>query len=327
MKELIEKLDEVYQDIELHGEVLAKGVRECAARWNCIMPRIGPHDVVMDIGSSTGYFAIKTALTFPDSLVISFESDPASCAVQREILKREGIYNVVLCRHRLTLEDMQKWAKCVEAFDVILALSVMHHFDAYEVNELYSIMRCMAPHVIWEVADPNEELACGTLAARWAAFDKVTIGSERVGVNAATFPSHLGSYERYMKDVGLFWGAERSDLDAYLGVAHDNRNKFDLSYVDRYWRLNGQHMIKGVNLWNLLPFDIQWPHRQWWLDQAGAAYSLWHKSDIRLWNLLVTSTGLKAIDYQEEVPKDDQRHELASDIVRLQGTIIGRIRE
>src|SRR3990167_3535562 len=133
MQDLIYQLEEVYQDIELNGEIVAKGLRDCEERWNIIKDRIGPHDVVLDLGSSLGYYSKKIAQTYPDCLVISFESDPIMCQIQAKMFQEEGIYNVVVCNYRLGKDDLIKWSRCVEMFDVVLVLAVLHHFPSDDV--------------------------------------------------------------------------------------------------------------------------------------------------------------------------------------------------
>ena len=126
MKNLLNKLPEQYQDVEI-GDKVYKGIRDCEQRWKLIKDRIRPHSVVFDIGSSLGYFAHKIAKEYPDSLVVSFEKDNdsgrAMVDIQKKIFKEEGIYNVVVCYHRLTKEDIERWLKHVEFVDTILLMS------------------------------------------------------------------------------------------------------------------------------------------------------------------------------------------------------------
>lgn len=293
MKDLINKLPEIYQDIVFNGKLLAKGRRECQKRWDIIKGSINPHDVIMDLGSATGYFAQKIAHEYPDSLVISFESDPVMCEVQKQIFEKEGIYNVIVCNHRLTKDDLVNWCHYVEFFDVVLALSVLHHFPPNEAETAFNNIRMMSNWTIGEIPVKSEK-DCGQESK------EVIRKSMGRTVMLGKVDSHLGKHKREI------WAeenkGERIGLDAFFGVDHPDRHRFN---VDSN-KLNGRHIIKGANVWNLLHFNIVWPNPKWWQNQATRAYkSLEFKSDVRPWNLLVTSTGLTAIDYMTRFSRGD----------------------
>jgi len=304
IKDLLKQLPEIYQDVELDGTRFAKGRRNCAKRWDLIKDHIGPHDVVLDVGSSLGYFSHKIATEYPDSLVISFESEPKMCAIQAEIFRREGIYNVVVCNQRLTLMDLEYWTKYVDCFDTILALSVLHHYPPGSVHAVFDQLRGLSPRILGEGPAEKEVKACGGQAK------DDTLEIEKSGVNIlGKVPSHLS---RHKRKVWLDQAGDNSrltiyrpDLDAYFGVSHDDRHKFKLLW-NGHWSLNDKRMIPGINAYNLSKFSVVWPEPKWWTAQAIGAYGgLDFKSDVRPWNLLVTSTGLRAIDFMTKFPAGD----------------------
>lgn len=312
---LIDKLPEVYQDIKFNGELLAKGVRDCQDHWTTIRERIGSHDVVLDLGSSVGYYSHKIAQEFPDSLVISFESDPIMCQIQREIYKAEGIYNVVVCNHRLSADDLRLWVKYVDCFDTTLALAVLHHYPEDEVSSVFNNLRVLSGQIIGEVPASEEVEACGAGAKTEAL--KIAEDQQRIG----SFSSHLGDYKRNLW-VTKHAQIDRLGLDAFYGVAHMDRHKFDLTW-DKEWRINQKRIIPGVNVWNLLHYNIVYPLEHWWIKQAQKAYdSLRFKSDVRPWNLLVTSRGLLPIDYMTKFPLRDPAEFKRADIIKLANTFI-----
>ena len=304
IKDLLKRIPEVYQDVELNGTVIAKGRRNCAKRWKLIKDHIGPHDVVLDVGSSLGYFSHKIATEYPDSLVISFESEPEMCQIQAEIFRQEGIYNVVVCNARLIPEELDRWVKHVDCFDTVLALSVLHHYEPGTVKDVFNNLRKLAPKIIGEGPAKREIEACGGEAKEETL--KIEKSADRV---LGKVKSHLGLYMRsvWMSLTGTEpWETiDRDGLDAYFGVSHDDRNKFNLQYHG-HWELNGKRMVPGVNAHNLKYFDVVWPEPAWWSAQAIGAYKgLDFKSDVRWWNLLMTSTGLKAIDFMTKFPAGD----------------------
>ena len=306
MKDLIANLKEHYQDILYQGE-LYEGKRKCQDRWDIIKPHIRPHDVVLDIGSSTGYFAIQIARMFPDSLVVSFESSEEDCQVQKKILKDEGIYNVVLCQHRLCPEDLLKWSRHVEIFDVTLLLSVLHHLPEGKVEMGLEAIRDLSKVIICELPNDEEREACGQKALREASRLLGAIDGQWLGSTG----SHLG----YERNVEMFLGNnEKKNLDAYFGVDHIDRHKFNVESG----KINDKFIIKGVNVWNLLHFNIIWPEPYWWITQAKSAYEcLDFKSDVRPWNLLRTANNLVAVDTQTKFPQGDQAEYKEDDIRKL----------
>ena len=317
LKKLIKKLPELYQDIEIDGKLVAKGKRDCKKRWDLMKKHIGSHDVVIDLGSAEGYFAHKIAREYPDSLVISFESDPVMCEIQKRIFQKEGIYNVVVCQHRLSHEDLEKWVGYVDCFDVILALSILHHYPAEDVEGVFDCLQKLSPMIIGEAPAEGELEACGGEAKE--VVNKII--KQKVEI-LGEVPSHLGDYKRgvWIKRLWPSIGQKivREEADAYFGVSHGGRHKFELIW-DGDWFLNGERIVAGVNVWNLLSFNIIWPDKKWWKAQVSGAYEcLEFKSDVRLWNLLMTSTGLKAFDYMTEFPDGDQAEYKKGDLEKLE---------
>ena len=304
MQDLIDKLPEQYQDIEYQGKTW-KGLRDCEERWNLIKDHIRPHDVVLDLGSSLGYYSKKIATTYPDSLVISFESDPVMCEIQAKMFEDEGIYNVVVCNYRLGASDLNKWENHVEVFDTILAFAVLHHFPVEDVG---LVMELLLSSEALIVENGTEEKACGGDAKQRVKEKLDTMEGEWLG----DVKSHLdGEREICRYDGGL---SHRNNLDAFFGVSHPDRHKFEI----KDGKINGKNIIKGVNVWNLLHFNIVWPKPNWWKVQARKAYeSLEWKSDVKAWNLLITSTGLKPIDYLTKFPEGDQAEYKPEDLEKL----------
>lgn len=286
-KDLIAQLPEVYQPITVNGETLAEGNRDCQKRWGIIKPQIKPHDVILEFGSATGYFTQRIAKEYPDSLIISVESDPIMCQIQAKTFEAEGIYNVVVCQHRLSPDDLVKWSRHTEEFDVVLSMAVLHHYPAELVSPVFEALKDLGKVIINEIPPLEETQAYGQDAIKQ--LHKMLPEGQWLG----STQSHLG----HERDINLYLGNKKQEnLDAFFGVSHPDRHRFTIEDG----KLNGRHMIAGVNVWNLLHFNIVYPYPQWWVSQARSAYEsiTGFKSDVRPWNLLVTSTGLKAIDYQ-----------------------------
>src|SRR3972149_5817542 len=125
MEELLKlaKLDGNYQDIEINGNKVLTGWRECDSRWEIIEPYIGDQQVVVDIGSHFGFFTAKVARKFPGNLVWSFEAEERRAQVQQMVLEENNFKNVVLSRYRLEISDLVRMVSSCAAFDTILCLS------------------------------------------------------------------------------------------------------------------------------------------------------------------------------------------------------------
>ena len=321
LKFLVEKLPEVYQPIEVFDKVEFSGLRDCADRWEVIKSKIKPNSVVLDLGSGTGYFTRRIAKEFPSCLVVSMECGEAEAAVQKEILRAEGLFNVVLLNHRLTVEDMRKWGNCVEGIDTLLALSVFHHFPAQAVLDVLQIFSRIIPEVIAEVPTPLEADACGQATVSVLdPFDNV-LGSYYPTVSRlAHSKSHLGDFDR-----ALLYGKKivsRGGMLSYWDCPNTIK-RHTISKVGGAWRIDDKEkVIPGVNVWSLLHMNPIWPEPVWWQGEARYAfeYVKGHNdyiSDLRPWNMLMTANGLTFFDVTDKFPKGDQAEFRLTDIDKL----------
>ena len=112
----------MYQDIWIKGRVIKKGKRECENRYN----KIKKPFTVLDIGANYGYFSFRIAEDF-DAKVTMIESNK----MIKKIVKQNNNDNVKLINQHVSVEDLKNIIK-KENFDVILALSILHHFENYE---------------------------------------------------------------------------------------------------------------------------------------------------------------------------------------------------
>ena len=159
--ELASEFGEIYQDVEVKGKLVLKGVRDCEDRWEMIKYLIDPNSVVLDLGSSYGYFARKIATEIPGTLVLSFERDKKSAYLQRELLRQENITNVILLHSDLSFESLLRWVKTVEAIDTVLALSVLHNYEPEKIKNVIKLFNSFARHIILEMPNEKETNAVG----------------------------------------------------------------------------------------------------------------------------------------------------------------------
>lgn len=311
IKSILPGLSEVYQDVVVDGSTVAKGVRECDSRYNLIEPYLKDNEVVLDVGSSLGYFSTRIAREHPSSLVVSFESVAEHCEVQRQIAEKEGLFNLVVCHHRLSRECLRVWERCVECIDLVLLLSVLHHFPKEDVVPVFDMLGSMSAKIIAEFPNQREKKICGSETLE--VLEDLMFSGRTIGKTV----SHLENLRRRMMlyDTG---GFVRNGLNAYIGANHDGRHLHESEPGLFGWTVNGKpDAIQGINAWNLLHFNPVWPKPEWWASQAVSAYQkLEQKSDVRPWNLLVTARGMTAIDY-DEFPDDSPESFQESDLEKL----------
>lgn len=125
----------MYQDVWVKGKLVAKGRRECEQRYLAIRNELRRMRIdrrrrkkpisVLDIGAANGYFSFRLAEDF-GARVTMIESAPAIV----KWLRKNDNPNVTLVHKTVSVEDLLGMAKH-EHYDVVLALSVLHHFADY----------------------------------------------------------------------------------------------------------------------------------------------------------------------------------------------------
>ncbi|MFD2046670.1 class I SAM-dependent methyltransferase [Ornithinibacillus salinisoli] len=121
----------MYQDIWVKGKVVQKGQRECENRYKKIKEQLTKNYrnepfTVLDLGANNGYFSFRIAEDF-NARVTMIESNDKI----REIVKLNENDHVELINRHISENELNKLVQ-KEKFDVILALSVLHHFEGYE---------------------------------------------------------------------------------------------------------------------------------------------------------------------------------------------------
>ncbi|MCT2536294.1 class I SAM-dependent methyltransferase [Aquibacillus koreensis] len=127
----------MYQDIWVKGQMVKKGQRECEDRYNHIKHELLKYNsnktfTVLDIGANSGYFSFRIAEDF-NAEVTMIESNKEI----KKIEKQNQRNNVKLINQKVTVEELKHIIQ-TEQFDVILALSILHHFEDYD--ELINII-------------------------------------------------------------------------------------------------------------------------------------------------------------------------------------------
>ena len=151
-----------YQDRYVRGQVIARGYRECAARYSLVVRGLGrlrPHSV-LDFGAAGGYFSFRMAREL-GAAVTAVDDSPELIRTA----KANGDKRVKIVSRRLALEELT----ALGCFDVVLALSVLHHVSPWP-DYLRALRRAARRLLIVELPDPTEKFARALDPAELAAM-------------------------------------------------------------------------------------------------------------------------------------------------------------
>lgn len=171
-----------YQDQWANGVLVSKGYRECEERYQAVRnvcARFRGKFTVCDIGANMSYFGIRLTEDFPGCSVLAFEYDHFK--LRAEHLKSSGAERVMLLERRLSLEDVRRLGG-FSHFDVVLALSVLHHVTGPLADWIASL-RMLGSLVIAEFAGDDSKRA---------------VSRERTSIPADATP--IGSFESHLQD-------------------------------------------------------------------------------------------------------------------------------
>lgn len=141
-----------YQDKWVLGKVIEEGDRECTRRYGIIRDfckSLGKEKFsVCDIGANWCYFDFRLTQEFSGCSVVAFEFRVTKAV--RDLVRHNKADRIVLLDHKIHLSEMKVLGE-VCSFDVVLALSVIHHLQE-PVDELIDGFLKLGQHVIVEFA-------------------------------------------------------------------------------------------------------------------------------------------------------------------------------
>ena len=162
LETLIQKYSgQFYQDVWSEGQRLAMGKRECLFRYQVMkefFSRFQRPVKVLDIGANVGYFSMRLSEDFAGSFTLC-ESEPLELSMLWQLCRRQKASSIHILPKRLNLEDLVRWGQ-TEQFDVVLALSVLHHFNE-PYQEVLQALTGLGTYLILEVPRKGEHLFRG----------------------------------------------------------------------------------------------------------------------------------------------------------------------
>ena len=214
--------------------------RECLERWGLFKEHIPDQGVLFDLGSSAGFFGVKTILEKAQTRVLSLEASAEEASIQRLILASHQTDRVCLINGMISGQMTERWSQTADVLDLTLILSVIHWFDKPDVV-LRSLCQ-ISKKVIVEMLDKNDAGACGQAFIR--------------GI-----------------DDPLQWVREVTGMKAYLiarTTRHTSEHKSHLILIENE-KIQVERLAR-LDVSNLMSLGkLMWPPRQRWLHAVSQA--------------------------------------------------------
>lgn len=152
------RYERLYQSGWVKGKVILNGSRSCSTRYNQIKAFCSKFErpiSVFDLGANLGYFSIRLAEDFEGTFVMA-ESSHTLLSTTLSLLRKNAKPNTILLTEKFTLERLKLLAE-VEHFDIVLGLSVVHHFSE-PYQEVFDALTKLGSYLFFE--HPDREESC-----------------------------------------------------------------------------------------------------------------------------------------------------------------------
>jgi hypothetical protein len=324
---MLDLSDSYYQDIELNNKILVKGLApvSCERRWNQIKNQIEGRSVILEVGSDVGFFTKRLAKKFPTSIILSFE-ESKKALIQKELLRAEGIKNVLLFHQKFWLKELEMITSSCEAIDYAMFMSVFHHHPPKETLQMIDLVFKNIPHLITEHPVLKEhdggEFPNNTddlVQNQYSNLEKeIRKRFQRVDLVGQTTLDGLEDRKIFHAYNSHLIRPNQTSVIHEEEINDEKLKHNKLEYWHGYWTLyrkyepedkehtrppeNWKH---GMSAYDAHMFNLIYPQREWWVEESEIAYGdLIEKglnvTEIGPTNLIFTTGGLQAIDWDHQ---------------------------
>ena len=182
---------EQYQDIIVNNVIIKRANRghvhgsERYAIINSLLNKYERSFTMVDLGASQGYYSLRAAHDYPQSVFVMIEGDNSSypyTGSQLRMICRANTQrnNIVHLNKMLTPDDVIRLGEC-EHFDVVLAMNIVQHFGR-DWKDMADVICDLGDNVIFEIPPPEEDSKHNT------AIEQYMLG--RGGQLLGTAPRH-----------------------------------------------------------------------------------------------------------------------------------------
>lgn len=288
---------EQYQPERIAGRDTSAGVRPCEDRWQIIDRFLSQYErpfTVLDLGANLAWFSLRTVEEH-DAVAVAVDHGPYADWME-SVLKANGDHanKVIGLRQQITNQWLAKLGQ-VEHFDVVYALSVVHHLDA-SFAEIVDTLRTLGSHVIVEVA--TEPDACGQHIVTDSELpdDATILGEVDTHLGGRRPIVHLpGRKVRqsvpYMDGPPFVWCDIQITATFAEKTAENLRRPPNEAVSEWQPGLNLQTFLRSGGFWPRC--YALWEQVNRWDDQVDG------HGDIRPWNFIMQGDRLALIDWHD----------------------------
>jgi len=296
-----------YQAAWLKGVQVQEGDRPCEHRYQIVRrfcEQFSRPFTVLDIGANLAYFSLRLTEEF-DCTAVAIEGSQSGEACF-DLLTRNENPRVILLQRDVTLDELRQVAE-VEHFDLVLALSITHHFpESFE--ERLDVFRSLGDHLILELAHETESGHDPRKAYALPA-DAQILGYGEFYLNPSVLRdiALLSRAKTHLSKRGL--GEMRNDLSLTItSTFRDKRVQFHNKPEERPWH-------RGINLLTYLTLGGVWPTKAMIVRQLEAITLDGTHGDIQPWAVILQGEAVQLIDAAD--PNNQHQADDAKDMREL----------
>jgi len=154
---------ELYQDQYVNGDIISKGKRDCASRYEAMRTVFNKYKrpfTILDVGANFGYYSIRAASDYDTISVMVENKDAETRTLVNLCDKNKCKDKLIVLKTTMSIENLEELSKC-EHFDVVLALNVIHHFPTNQVLKACHLFTKLGDNLILETPPLEDYDACG----------------------------------------------------------------------------------------------------------------------------------------------------------------------